>query len=112
VPKSCRVPKILELKTGAQVMMLKNLEVYIEGEDEPRKLFNGSRGQVAGFAEIKGLIDETRLGQANPCVCIDLSDCLHNCLQNPKKVASTDDLFRVLGKYFPWKCFYGHHRHP
>jgi hypothetical protein len=39
-------------------MMLKNLEVYIEGEDEPRKLFNGSRGQVAGFAEVKGLLPE------------------------------------------------------
>ena len=38
--------------------MLKNLEVYIEGEDEPRKLFSGSRGQVAGFAEVKGLLPE------------------------------------------------------
>ena len=58
VPKTCRVPKTLELKTATQVMMLKNMEVDIEGEDTPRKLVNGSRGQVTGFAEIAGLLPE------------------------------------------------------
>jgi ATP-dependent DNA helicase PIF1 len=58
VPKSCRVPQNLELKTGAQVMMLKNMEVYLNGESTPRKLLNGSRGQVTGFAQVAGLLPE------------------------------------------------------
>ena len=64
VPKKCRVPEKLELKTGSQVMMLKNMDVSFNQDGVPRKLVNGSRGQVSGFAEVSGLLPELEKSRA------------------------------------------------
>ena len=50
--KKCRAEKTLELKVGAQVMMLKNMEIYLEGEEEPKRLVNGSRGVVTKIVDV------------------------------------------------------------
>ena len=50
VPKNIRVSETLELKAGAQVMMMKNMEVVVEGETQ--KLVNGSRGKVTEFTDV------------------------------------------------------------
>ena len=54
----CRAEKKLELKVGAQVMMMKNMDVYLEGEDEPRRLVNGSRGTVTKFVDVRNTVPE------------------------------------------------------
>ena len=56
VPKNIRVSEKLELKAGAQVMMMKNMEVVVEGEK--RKLVNGSRGKVTEFTGVASLKPE------------------------------------------------------
>ena len=53
VQKKCRVPEELELRVGAAVMMLKNMEVELERGDT-RRLVNGSRGEVKEIADMVG----------------------------------------------------------
>jgi ATP-dependent DNA helicase PIF1 len=56
IPKNIRVSETLELKAGAQVMMMKNMEVFVK--DETRKLVNGSRGKVTEFTDVASLKPE------------------------------------------------------
>ena len=54
--KDCQTAKRIEIKQGAQVMLLANLDVTGE-EDEVgarRQLVNGSRGVVVGFRPVRG----------------------------------------------------------
>jgi ATP-dependent DNA helicase PIF1 len=48
--RNCLAPDLLELKVGAQVMMLKNAKIEINA-DKVIRLVNGSRGVVTGFKE-------------------------------------------------------------
>jgi hypothetical protein len=48
LPGDCQAPAVLELRTGAQVMLLKN-ESHSASDGEQRRLVNGSRGVIIAW---------------------------------------------------------------
>ena len=64
---SCRVAEKLELKQGAKVMVLKNLETFIEvdGVRTPRRLVNGTRGYISRMEPAIKCLDEIKALKAS-----------------------------------------------
>ena len=65
--KKCRIAQKLELKVGAKVMMLKNLDVclVVDGIVTRRRLVNGARGFIARMESAVICRDEIRTMKAN-----------------------------------------------
>lgn len=65
--KKCRIAQKLELKTGAKVMMLKNLDVclVVDGIVTRKRLVNGARGFIARMESAVICLDEIRKMKAN-----------------------------------------------
>jgi ATP-dependent exoDNAse (exonuclease V) alpha subunit len=59
IPKKIRISKRLELRQGAKVMMLKNMEIIV-GDSETVKLVNGSRGVVTKMVSAKQMLPELK----------------------------------------------------
>ena len=59
IPKRIRISKRLELRQGAKVMMLKNMEIMV-GDSETVKLVNGSRGVVTKMVSAKQMLPELK----------------------------------------------------
>ena len=62
--EACIAPRLLSLKLGAHVMLLKNI-------DPANRLVNGSRGVVTGFGAAPAPVDES---EAKPVVALAPSD--------------------------------------
>ena len=59
IPKRIRISKRLELRQGAKVMMLKNMEIMV-GDSETVKLVNGSQGGCDQDGERKADVTGTQ----------------------------------------------------
>ena len=55
--RSCRAPRVLGLKIGAQVMLTRNLRSFrdLDGKEVSATLHNGSRGVVTGFPLVQSM---------------------------------------------------------
>ena len=64
---SCRVAEKLELKQGAKVMVLKNLETFteVDGVRTPRRLVNGTRGYISRMEPAIKCLDEIKALKAS-----------------------------------------------
>ena len=64
---SCRVAEKLELKKGAKVMVLKNLDTFIEvdGVRTPKRLVNGTRGYISRMEPAIKCLDEMKALKAS-----------------------------------------------
>jgi ATP-dependent DNA helicase PIF1 len=92
--KSCNAPEILQLCVGAQVMLLKNLDLS-------KGLANGSRGIIIGFLQdlplVKFLNGEERIIDMEIWEVIENDKPILSAKQIPLKIAYSISIHRAQG---------------